>query len=386
MTSSTPKTDTGPLQGITVVELAGLGPAPFCGMVLADLGAEVMVVNRIAGPDPPLIDHENDLLNRGKRSICVDLRQDAGVEIVLRLVAGAEALIEGFRPGVTERLGIGPAAALARNPALVYGRVTGWGQNGPLAETAGHDIDFISVAGVLGAIGGEDPVVPLNLIGDFGGGGMLLVVGLLAGIISARATGSGQVVDAAMVDGSALLATSHHGFLAGGDWITRRRSNLLDGAAPFYSVYRTSDGRHMAVGALEPQFFEELLSVLEIDRSAVPEQMDRKGWPRMRESFESVFVTRTQEEWVDAFQGRDACVAPVLALSEAPQHPHNVARGTFVDIGDVIQPGVAPRFSGTPAPPTRRPSRPGDSTDSVLERLGYTRGEIGKLRADSVVG
>lgn len=386
MTSSTPRTDAGPLQGVTVVELAGLGPAPFCGMVLADLGANVVRVDRIPGSGDRVMADDHDLLNRGKRSICVDLKEPAGIEIVLELVAEAEALIEGFRPGVTERLGIGPAPALARNPALVYGRMTGWGQDGPLAGTAGHDIDFISVAGVLGAIGDEDPVVPLNLIGDFGGGAMFLAVGVLAGIIFSRATGAGQVVDAAMVDGSALLTTSHHGLMASGDWTPRRHDNLLDGGAPFYSVYRTSDDRHMAVGALEPQFFSELLSVLGIDPSTLGEQMDREGWPRMTELLSSKFATKTQAEWVEDFAGNDACAAPVLGLSEAPHHPHNAVRGTFVEVEGVIQPGTAPRFSRTPSPPLGRPSRPGGDTDDVMSSLGYSKAEIGKLRADSVIG
>lgn len=386
MTSSTPTTDTGPLSGISVVELAGLGPAPFCGMVLADLGAEVTRVDRLGAPGLPFAGGDHDLLNRGKRSIRVDLKREEGVEIVLRLVAGSEALIEGFRPGVAERLGVGPAAALARNPALVYGRMTGWGQDGPLAGAAGHDIDYIAVSGVLGAIGGRDPVVPLNLVGDFGGGGMLLVVGLLAGIISSRVTGSGQVVDAAMVDGSALLATSHHGLLADGEWTTRRNDNLLDGGAPFYATYRTSDDRHMAVGALERQFFEALLAGLEIDPSQVGGQMDREGWPRMRNLIASKFATRSQADWEDVFAGRDACVAPVLSLAEAPRHPHNVARAGFVEVDGVIQPGAAPRFSGTPAPGPGRPSRPGDNTDIVMRRLGYSDSEIGKLRAESVIG
>ena len=355
-------------------------------MVLSDLGAEVIVVDRIVAAGTPSDREEHDLLNRGKRSICVDLKQEAGVEIVLRLAAGSDALIEGFRPGIAERLGVGPAAALARNPALVYGRMTGWGQDGPLAGSAGHDIDYIALSGVLGAIGGRDPVVPLNLVGDFGGGGMLLVVGLLAGIISSRASGAGQVVDAAMVEGSALLATSHHGYLADGVWTTRRNDNLLDGGAPFYSIYRTSDDRHMAVGALEPQFFAALLAGLEIDPSQVGPQLDRDGWLMMRKVIASRFALRSQREWEAVFADRDACVAPVLNLAEAPRHPHNLARASFVEVEGVVQPGPAPRFSGTPAPKPGPPRRPGDSTDSVMSRLGYSDPEIGKLRAESVIG
>ncbi len=385
MTSSTPKTESGPLAGMTVVELAGLGPAPFCGMVLADLGATVIRVDRVVVPYRVGSGGGDDVLNRGKSSVAVDLKQAKGTEIVLRLVATADALIEGFRPGVTERIGVGPAECLAANPALVYGRMTGWGQEGPLAGAAGHDIDFISLSGVLGAVGGEDPVVPLNLIGDFGGGGMLLAIGVLSAVLSARESGRGQVVDAAMVDGSALLAASHYGFLAAGSWTTRRNSNLLDGGAPFYSVYRTADERHVAVGALEPQFFAALLDGLGLSTEEVGRQHDVVGWPAMRAKFEEAFRTRTRAEWAEAFAGRDACVAPVLDMDEAPSHPHNVSRGTFVEVDGVTQPGPAPRFYGTPVPSTGKPSMPGDSTDEVLMGLGYSEAEIGKLRGQAVV-
>jgi alpha-methylacyl-CoA racemase len=374
----------GPLHGLVVTELAGLGPAPFAGMVLADLGARVIRVERAGGgglfaPSP------NDLLNRGRESIAVDLKTELGVEVVLRSVERSAALIEGFRPGVAERLGVGPAQCLARNPALVYGRMTGWGQEGPMAAMAGHDIDYIALSGALHPIGPKEaPVPPLNLVGDFGGGGMLLVVGVLAGIVHAGSTGVGQVVDASMVDGSALLTTSHHGYMADGWWAPERGTNLLDGSAPFYSVYETSDGGHVAVGALEPQFFAALLEGLDLGSEAVGAQNDRDSWPAMRSTFASVFRTRTRDDWEHRFSGTDACVAPVLSLAEAPRHPHNVARGTFVEVAGVVQPGPAPRFSVTPAGDLRPPPAPGSDTEGILAFLGFSQEEIGKLGVSGV--
>jgi alpha-methylacyl-CoA racemase len=354
-------------------------------MVLADLGARVIRIDRAGGAGlfPP---SPNDLLNRGRESIAVDLKTPDGVEVVLRCVARSEALIEGFRPGVAERLGLGPADCLAINPALVYGRMTGWGQEGPMAGMAGHDIDYIALSGALHAIGpAERPVPPLNLVGDFGGGGMLLVVGLLAALVHARATGVGQVVDAAMVDGSALLMASHHGYMADGWWSPERQSNLLDGAAPFYTTYETSDGRHVAVGALEPQFFAALLDGLGLTVEAVGPQNDRAGWPRMRESFAEVFQTRTREEWAGHFAGTDACVAPVLSMAEATRHPHNVTRGTFVERGGVVQPAPAPRFSATPADLGAPPGPPGGQTDDILRYLGFDAEEASKIRGSGAV-
>ncbi|MGH8875483.1 MAG: CaiB/BaiF CoA transferase family protein, partial [Acidimicrobiia bacterium] len=295
----------GPLDGLRVVELAGMGPAPFCGMVLADLGADVVRVDRPAGltgrADP------SDVLNRGKRSLAVDLKHPEGVGVLLRLVGASDALIEGFRPGVTERLGLGPEVCLARNPRLVYGRMTGWGQEGPLAPAAGHDIDYIALAGALHPIGrpGERPVPPLNLVGDFGGGGMLLALGVLAALFEAHRTGQGQVVDAAMVDGAALLTAMVHGALHDGRWSDRRGANLLDGAAPFYDTYLTADGEALAVGALEPQFYAELLDRLGLDPAELPDQMDRSRWPELRERFAQLFMTRTRDEWAEVFAGSD---------------------------------------------------------------------------------
>ncbi|MBW3666198.1 MAG: CoA transferase [Actinobacteria bacterium] len=376
----------GPLAGVSVVEMAGLGPAPFCGMLLADLGADVIRVDRAgaaAGMDEP---DRLDLHNRGKRSIAVDLKTEPGAEVVLRLAAGASILIEGFRPGVMERLGVGPARCLAANPALVYGRMTGFGQEGPWSAMAGHDIDYIAMSGALHAIGPEEaPVPPLNLVGDYGGGGMLLAVGVLAALVRARATGSGQVVDAAMIDGSALLTTSHHGLMAGGWWQDRRSSNLLDGGAPFYSVYETADGRHVAVGALEPEFFAALLDGLGLDDDDVPAQAERVGWPEMRRILADRFGAETRDHWAEVFAGTDACVAPVLSLAEAPRHPHNHSRGTFFEADGVVQPGPAPRFSATPAGVPSMPVAAGADTDAVLAGLGYTEAEVGKLRDSGAV-
>ena len=371
----------GPLQGLLVIELAGLGPAPFCGMVLADLGADVVRIERVGGGGLLIASAENDLLNRGKMSVAVDLKNEEGVGVVLALAADANALIEGYRPGVTERLGLGPAQCLARNPALVYGRMTGWGQEGPLAATAGHDIDYLAVSGALHSIGPADrPIPPLNLVADFGGGGMLLALGVLAGIFHARETGEGQIVDAAMIDGAALLMASHHGYLADGWWRPERESNLLDGAAPFYTTYETSEGAHVAVGALEPRFFSALLDGLDIDPAEVGPQSDRDGWPAMRQRFATRFEQRTREEWATHFNGSDACVAPVLSMAEAPAHEHNRLRSTFVEIQGVVQPGPAPRFSASPASIGSPPPLPGSGTDQVLAAAGFSLEEIGKLR------
>lgn len=376
----------GPLQGLVVTELAGLGPAPFAGMVLADLGARVIRFDRPNSEGGLFPVGGNDLLSRGRESICVDLKNPDGVEVVLKAVTISDALIEGFRPGVTERLGVGPSECLSLNPALVYGRMTGWGQTGPWASMAGHDIDYIALSGALHPIGpGERPVPPLNLVADFGGGGMLLVVGLLAALTSARATGVGQVVDAAMVDGSALLTTSHHGFVADGWWQTARESNLLDGGAPFYRAYETSDGEHVAVGALEPQFFAALLDGLGLDPADVGPQYDRSGWDEMHRIFGSIFARRTREEWDSQFAGTDACVAPVLSLTEARAHRHNVERSTFVEVAGVHQPGPAPRFTGTPAGVPTGPAQPGSHTDAVLSTLGYDSSEIASLRSSGAV-
>ncbi|MDG4831778.1 CaiB/BaiF CoA-transferase family protein [Solwaraspora sp. WMMD1047] len=359
----------GPLGGLRVVELAGLGPAPFAAMLLADLGADVVRVDRV---DPVFrlpADPRVDLLNRGKRSIAVDLKQPAGAEVVLALAERADVLIEGWRPGVAERLGVGPAEVLARNPALVYGRMTGWGQDGPLAGTAGHDIDYIAVAGALHPIGraGGPPQIPLNLVGDFGGGALYLVVGVLAALREAERSGRGQVVDAAIVDGVAHLTTMISGLLAGGAWRDTRGGNLLDSGTPFYDVYRTADDEHMAVGALEPKFYAEFLRLLGLADAVAPDdQYDPAGWPALRTRIAAAFAGRTRAEWTDVFAGSDACVSPVLALTEAPDHPHLAARGTYVDRDGVRQPAAAPRFSATPTAPGGAPPLPGEHSRAVL--------------------
>jgi alpha-methylacyl-CoA racemase len=351
-------------------------------MVLADLGADVVRVDRAGAATPGHTEaSRHDLMGRGKQSIAVDLKNEGGVDVVLRLVEGCDALIEGFRPGVAERLGLGPAQCLARNPGLTYGRMTGWGQEGPLSSRAGHDIDYIALSGALAPIGPEDrPTPPLNLVGDFGGGGMLLALGVLAGVISSRQTGFGQVVDAAMIDGSALLTTAMHGHLAEGWWVPRRQSNLLDGAAPFYTVYETRDGGHVAVGALEPQFYLALLEGLGMAPETVPDRSDRSHWPELRGLFAARFKEKPRDEWAELFSGVDACVAPVLYAREAVEHPHNLARSVFVEVDGVAQPGPAPRFDRTPAGTPVGPPYPGRDTDDVLARLGFSEDETGMLR------
>ena len=361
----------GPLAGLRVVELAGIGPGPFAAMLLADLGADVVRVDR-PGPGAGFGPPEKDLLNRGKRSVLVDLKHTEGAEVVLALAEQADILVEGWRPGVAERLGVGPRPALERNPALVYGRMTGWGQEGPLAQTAGHDIDYIALAGALHPVGPQQgpPQIPLNLVGDFGGGALYLVVGCLAALHVARSTGRGQVIDAAIVDGAAHLTTGLSGLLAVGLWRPQRGSNLLDGGAPFYSVYATADGEHMAVGALEPQFYAELLRLLDLTGEELPAQHDVGGWPVLRARFAEVFAGRTRDEWTRHFEGTDACVAPVLSLGEAPRHPHLVARETFAEEFGIRQPTSAPRFSETPGRIAGPPPAPGAHTESVLSEWG----------------
>jgi alpha-methylacyl-CoA racemase len=386
----------GPLAGIRVIEIASLAPGPFCCMVLADLGAEVLRVDRVgagearrddgtgaAGPVAGL-----DPLGRGRRSIGLNLKDPEGLSLLLRLADRADVLVEGFRPGVAERLGFGPEVVAGRNPRLVYGRMTGWGQDGPLAATAGHDIDYIAVSGALHPIGraGERPVPPLNLVGDFGGGGMLLAIGVLAALVERQASGRGQVVDAAMVDGSALLASFIRGMYAAGLWQDERGVNLLDGGAPFYDTYETADGRHVAVGALEPQFYAALLDGLGLAEAGLPAQHDRSGWPVLRERFAAAFRQRSRDEWAELFAGTDACVAPVLSLGEAPGHPHNLARGTFTEVGGVTQAAPAPRFGRTPAARPSPARQPGTDTEAVLAELGHTPGEIAALLERKVVG
>ncbi|MET8783764.1 MULTISPECIES: CaiB/BaiF CoA-transferase family protein [unclassified Streptomyces] len=355
----------GPLAGVRVVELAGIGPGPFAAMLLADLGADVVRVDRPNGTGLA-IDPAYDVTNRNKRSVIVDLKTADGAATVLDLAERADILIEGYRPGVAERLGVGPGTCHARNKRLVYGRMTGWGQDGPLAPRAGHDIAYIALTGTLGMIGDPDapPAVPANLVGDYAGGSLYLVVGLLAALHHARATGTGQVVDAAIVDGTAHLSSMIHGMLAAGGWQDRRRANLLDGGCPFYGTYETADGQYMAVGALEQQFYEEFVTLLGIGERA-PDRKDVTRWDELREEVAARFKTRTRDEWTAVFEGSDACVAPVLSLREAPGHPHLAARGTFTDHGGITQPAPAPRFSVTPASVRSGPAQPGTDTADV---------------------
>lgn len=361
----------GPLTGIRVVELAGLGPCPHAAMLLADLGADVVRVDR-PGPASPLSDPGRDLLLRGRRTVVVDLKAEEGVRQVLELAGRADVLLEGFRPGVAERLGLGPDPCRAANPRLVYGRVTGWGQDGPLAARAGHDLNYLGLTGALAAIGrdGERPVPPLNLVADFGGGSMLLVVGVLAALLERERSGSGQVVDAAMVDGVALLSQMLWSFRAQGAWADARGTNLLDGGAPFYDTYACADGRHVAVGALEPQFYARLLEGLGLAGADLPDQLDRAGWPALRAVFARAFAARSRAAWTSVFAGVDACVTPVVELAEVADEPHLVARGTFVSPGGVQQAAPAPRFSRTPPQQPAPPGAPAVLVADVLEAWG----------------
>ncbi|MEU2194023.1 CaiB/BaiF CoA-transferase family protein [Streptomyces fimicarius] len=360
-----PRPEHGPLTGVRVVELAGIGPGPFAAMLLADLGADVVRVDRPGGAGLG-IDPAYDLTNRNKRSVLLDLKSDEGPARVLDLVERADILIEGYRPGVAERLGVGPEPCLARNPKLVYGRMTGWGQDGPLAERAGHDIAYLALTGTLSMIGKPDepPTVPANLVGDYAGGSLYLVVGVLAALQHARAHGEGQVVDAAIVDGAAHLASMIHGMLAAGSWQDRRGANLLDGGCPFYGTYATSDGGHMAVGPLEGQFYAEFAGLLGI-ADDFPDRWDLARWDELRAAVTARFLTRTRAEWTEVFAGTDACVAPVLSLTEAPYHPHLAARSTFVEHSGITQPAPAPRFSATPVSVRGGPARPGADTAAV---------------------
>ena len=358
-------TSPGPLAGVRVVELAGIGPGPFAAMLLADLGADVVRVDR-PGPSPFGTDPAYDVTNRNKRSVLIDLKSPQGPGQVLALAERAHLLIEGYRPGVAERLGVGPDACLARNPALVYGRMTGWGQDGPLAARAGHDIGYSAVAGVLGLIGEADrpPAIPANLLGDYAGGSLYLVVGLLAALHHARESGGGQVVDAAIVDGAAHLTSMLWGLLAAGQWQDRRGANLLDGGAPCYSVYESADGGHLSVGALEPQFYAEFTELLGLGPDA-PGQFDVPRWPELRARIAARFATRTLAEWTAVFAGTDACVEPVLTMRQSSEHPHLVARGTYAEFEGITQPAPAPRFSATPGSLRRPPARPGADTTDV---------------------
>ena len=377
----------GPLGGVRVLELGGIGPVPFAGMVLADMGAEVVRVHRTevveSGVDPV----GSPVLDRGRRSLGLDLKHPAGMACALRLVSEADVVLEGFRPGVAERLGVGPTPCLERNPGLVYGRMTGWGQDGPLAEAPGHDINFISVAGVLGHIGrrGQAPTPPLNLVGDFGGGGMLLALGVVCALLEAQRSGAGQVVDAAMVDGAALLMAMIWGHRALGRWVPERGANIYDSGAPDYDVYETSDGAWLAVGAREPKFFAALLDRLGIDGDTLPAQDDRAGWPVVHDRIAEVIRTRTRDEWTAELEGAGVCVSPVLSMDEVLDHPHLRARGTFVERDGVVHPAPAPRFSRTPSQLGAPMPEPGRDTDAVLLEWGFGADEIAELASCGAV-
>ncbi|MFD4972912.1 CaiB/BaiF CoA transferase family protein [Streptomyces sp. NPDC058424] len=364
---------TGPLAGMKVVEIGSIGPGPFCAMLLADLGADVIRVDRAQGAAlvGPNADFRTELLHRGRRSVAVDLKHPDGPEAVLSLVERADALIEGFRPGVTERLGIGPADCHTRNPRLVYGRMTGFGQDGPMAQTVGHDINYVAHSGVLSLIGraGQPPTPPLSLIGDFGGGGMLLALGILAALWESRSSGKGQVVDAAMCEGAALLGTAFFGFRQTGVW-RGRGTNIVDSGAPYYDAYETADGKWVAVGSMEPHFYAELVDLLGLERDELPSQNDRSQWPRMKEIFAEAIRTRTRDEWVARAEGREVCLTPVLEPEEAAKDPHNLARGTFVEVDGLTQPAPAPRFSRTPATVDLPPPMPGQHTREALTAWG----------------
>jgi alpha-methylacyl-CoA racemase len=379
----------GPLTGVRVLELAGIGPGPYAAMVLSDMGAEVVRIDRAASvPASPPGRPPVDVLNRGRRSVAVDLKVPEGVEAVLRLVASADALIEGFRPRVTERLGLGPDVCLERSPRLVYGRMTGWGQDGPYASAAGHDINYIALAGALAHIGraGAPPTPPLNLVGDFGGGGLLLAFGIACGLFETSRSGQGQVVDAAMIDGAANLMAMFWGFRAMGIWSPERGTNLLDTGAHFYDVYECADGGFVSIGSIEPQFYAELLKRTGLDGD--PElagQMDRSTWPALKAKLAEVFRSRTRDEWCDEMEATDVCFAPVLSMDEAASHPHNVARGTFETRDGVVQPAPAPRFSRTAPELGRPPAFPGQHTDEVLADWGFAEDEVAALRAAGAV-
>ncbi len=371
--NGTKRSFTGPLSGLKVVEIGSIGPGPFCAMLLADLGADVVRVDRATGAGlvGPNADFRTELLHRGRRSLAVDLKHPNGAEVVLSLVTDADVLIEGFRPGVTERLGIGPDECAERNPRLIYGRMTGFGQDGPLAQHVGHDINYVALSGALSLIGrhGQPPTPPLSLIGDFGGGGMLLALGVLSALFERQRSGRGQVIDASMVEGAALLTTPFFGFSQNGTWNGERGTNLVDSGAPFYDAYETADGKWLSVGALEPHFYADLVALLDLPDD-LPDQNDRTQWPHMKKIFADAVRGRTLAEWLEAAEGRTPCIAPVLDVDEAPLHPHHVARGTFVEVDELVQPAPAPRFSRSAAVVDRRPPSPGEHTTEILSDWG----------------
>jgi alpha-methylacyl-CoA racemase len=380
----------GPLASIKIVEIGSIGPGPFCAMVLADLGADVLRVDRASGGGlvGPSENFATELLNRGRRSVAVDLKHPDGPEVILNLVEGADALIEGFRPGVAERLGIGPDACLDRNPRLVYGRMSGYGQDGPMSQAVGHDLNYVARSGVLSLIGrrGHPPTPPLSLVGDFGGGGLMLALGILAAIVERQTSNQGQVIDAAMLDGAALLGTAFYGYVQTGEWNTERGTNIVDSGAPFYDAYETADGRWLSVAAMEPRFYAALLDILGLDPADLPDQNEQARWPEMKELFAAAIRTKTRDQWCAAAEGVDACVAPVLEVDELEDDAHLTARRTFIRHHDILQPAPSPRFSRTPAALSHKPPLPGEHTADALKDWGFTPERIAELSATGAVG
>lgn len=373
----------GPLSGYKVLEIAGIGPGPFCAMMLADMGADVIRVDRKV---PGFLGGGGTIVDRGRRSIALDLKNSEAVDIVLNLVAECDALIEGFRPGVMERLGLGPDVCLERNQRLIYGRMTGWGQTGPLANAAGHDLNYISISGVVHAMGYADrpPVPPLHVVGDIGGGGMMLAFGIVCALLEARSSGKGQVIDAAICDGVSVLATGYHGMLANGRWVNERHANMLDGGAHFYGCYSCADGKYISIGSIEPAFYEHLIEICGLDDPQFQQQWERSQWPELRAKLENVIQRKTRAEWCELLEGTDVCFAPVLDFEEARDHPHHVARNNFIETSGIIHPAPAPRLSRTPAK-ARPVTAPGSNTEEILCELGLSAQRIAQLREQGVI-
>ena len=379
----------GVLSGYKIVEFAGIGPAPMCAMLLSDMGAEVLRLDRAEDANLGIsTESKYNMLGRGRRSVAIDLKRREGTELALKLIERADALIEGFRPGVMERLGLAPDVCQARNPKLVYGRMTGWGQDGPLALAAGHDINYIALTGALHSIGrrGEAPVPPLNLVGDFGGGGVYLALGVVAGLLEAQKSGKGQVIDVAMIDGASSLMAAIYGLRGAGVWNDNRGENILDTGAHYYNVYETSDGKYVSIGSIEGKFYAELLRLTGLEGEKLPRQNDRTQWPAFQERLKAVFKTKTRDQWCAIMEGSEVCFAPVLTMIEAPQHPHNRHRGTFVEVDGVVQPAPAPRFSRTPSKIQRPPARPGEHTEEGLREWGFSASELEQLRSSGAIG
>jgi len=379
----------GVLSGYKIVEFAGIGPAPMCAMLLSDMGAEVLRIDRAEDANLGIsTDAKFNVLGRGRRSVAIDLKRKEGTDVALKLISKADALIEGFRPGVMERLGLGPDVCMARNPKLVYGRMTGWGQEGPMAHAAGHDINYIALTGALHSIGRRDeaPVPPLNLVGDFGGGGVYLALGVVAALLEAQKSGKGQTIDVAVVDGASSLMAAIYGLRAAGRWTDKRGDNILDTGAHYYNVYETSDGKYVSVGSIETKFYAELLQLSGLQHAELPRQNDKNAWPAMNDRLAAIFRSKTRDEWCKIMEGSDVCFAPVLDMGEAPAHPHNKQRGTFVEVDGVVQPGPAPRFSRTPSAIQGPPAVAGQQTAEALRDWGFSGSEVEQLQKAGAVG